>query len=107
MVAYNKGDRMNKVRIMGHDVNIEYEAELSRIQGHQGYYDPVKSAIKVDSDMNQQEQTRILIHEIIEVINRTLHLELHHDQQINKLDAAMMQLFADNKELMHKIIDES
>ena len=92
-----------KIRVMGIDVEIVYEKDLGRQHEHTGIYDPVKSIIKIDADLNKQEQGRILIHEILEVINRSLDLGLNHDAQINKLDASLYQVIADNFDVLRKL----
>ncbi len=84
---------------MGFEVTVIYEKDMGRQYDRTGFYDPVKSIIKIDADLNKQEQDRILIHEILEVINRNLYINLDHDEQINKLDAGLYQVLMDNKEV--------
>lgn len=91
---------MKQIKILGHQIPIIYEKDLLREHSKFGHYDPKKQEIKIDADMNKQQQNTTLLHEIIEVIDSALQLNLDHDKQLSKLEVGLYQVLKDNPGLL-------
>ncbi len=79
------------MKILGFD----YEIVLGKMEefGHCNSGDMV---IAISEDINEQQVTSTLIHEIIEAINTHMELKLKHSQ-IARLEAGLYCVFRENK----------
>jgi hypothetical protein len=94
------------LRIAGIDHEVKEVHDLARVDGATGHFDPILKEIRIDEDQHPQEKQRILLHEILEAVDREFYLKLDHNGQLSKLDAALFQIFKDNPQLLRLFLDE-
>lgn len=95
------------INILGFDIAIRFEHDMPRTKnGMNGCYDGIKKIITLSTENEKEEQLRVFLHEILEVINRELFLELDHDKQMYKLDTAWFQILKSNRKEFIKILED-
>ena len=88
---------MDSVRILGANYSVSYEEDLFDAVGavHNNTLE-----IKIRSSRhNPEHQKSVLLHEIIEVLNYRLELDLEHNQ-ITQLETGLFSVLQDNPSLV-------
>ncbi len=93
-----------RFKILGFNIPVIYQKDLIREHSKRGHYDPFKGQIKICRDLNKQAQLECIIHEIFEVIETELVLELKHNEQLSKLATAWFQVLKDNKKIFERLL---
>ena len=96
---------MDKLRILGNNIKVIYQHDMAREFSRSGHYDCNQKQIKISSDANKQHRDMSLLHEILEVLDMEMELNLAHDEQLCKLEVGLWQIFRDNPHLL-KIFKE-
>ncbi len=91
------------VRVMGRDVPILKDDIVVQAANNLGEYRIQRNQIAIDSQVEQQLQGAVLIHEIVEVLNFDLELKLQHEI-LSSLASALYQVIRDNPQLIKQII---
>jgi hypothetical protein len=81
------------VNILGYKYKVEY-ASYTDIKGA-GEADFDSGKIRLLESLNSEQARSAILHEIIEVINETLNINMMHDQ-IEKLEVGLFQVFVDS-----------
>ena len=95
-----------RLRILGIDYEVKEVYDMSRICSATGHFDSLLKEIRIDKDLHASEKQRVILHELLELLNRELDLNLDHNQQINKLDAGLFHIFKDNPQLLKMLLDQ-
>jgi hypothetical protein len=91
------------LRILGFDVPVILQDDLSREYSRDGHYDPRKQQIKMYSEITDQRKFNLLLHEILEALDTEMNLGLKHDEQLSKLEIGLTQVFRDNAEILKRL----
>jgi len=82
------------MKILGYDYTVTNADDYASM-GAMGRSHINSLTIQIASDLNQQQTVSTLLHEMIEVINSHLHLQLS-EQQIMAMEASLYQCLRDN-----------
>lgn len=86
-----------ELNILGHIVPVKFVEDLARNEGAVGMFDPNTDEIHIDARIeNRAVLVTVLIHEVLEAINRYLLIDLDHDEQLVKLEAGLAQVVLQN-----------
>jgi hypothetical protein len=80
------------MKILGYDYTVVEAAESEEF----GSFDAQQQQIIISADLCKEQQVSTALHEVIEVVNYHLDLELEHSS-IMALETALYQVFTDNK----------
>ena len=83
------------IKILGHMMRIQYDATLLRDREIYGWSSGPKNIIAFDPTVCLSQQQDTLLHEIIEMINNNLQLQLEH-RAIQSLGSVLQQVIVDN-----------
>lgn len=95
---------MKTIRIMGHNVDIRYDANYAKDQGGAGGFAGDNLWIVLDASYPPSQQNETLLHEFVEAINYFGELKLPHSV-ITRLGSGLHQIFADNPEVLQTLIE--
>jgi len=90
-----------RLKILGvsHKVDVVTSNVLDQDNTWMGRASEKDAVIQINRNMPRQIQAGTLIHEIIEILNGRMELQLEH-QQITALDAGLTQVLLDNPDLL-------
>ena len=77
---------------------VSYETDITDNDTTVGYISCKHATTWIQGGIPKEMQESIFLHEVIEAINDSLALKLHHDN-IDRLDSALYQVINDNKEI--------
>jgi hypothetical protein len=97
-------DALRVIRIMGHDVDIRYDANYAKDQGGQGGFASESLWIALDTSYPPTQLNETLLHELVEAINYFGELKLKHSA-ITRLGNGLHQIFADNSGVLQFLIE--
>lgn len=81
----------SELQLCGYKIPIILKSDLSVMSEARGMYDTGKNIIYLDTNVSEQQQRSVLIHEYIEALNDVLHMGLS-EQQICCLEQGVYQL---------------
>ena len=97
-------DALRVIRIMGHDVDIRYDANYAKDQGGQGGFASENLWIALDTSYPPSQLNETLLHELFEAINYFGELKLKHSV-ITRLGNGLHQILADNPSVIQYLLE--
>lgn len=94
-----------KFRILGFDIPIIFQKDLTREHSERGHYDSFRGQIKICKDLSKQMQFECILHEILEVLDNELVLKLDHNNQLSKIATGFFQVMRDNPKEFRRLLD--
>jgi hypothetical protein len=83
------------VHILGHDYNVDLVGGLVRDLDEWGKVNTCLQVIQIDAGVAPSQQWVTMIHEIMEIVNECLALDLEH-RDLQAISAALFAILADN-----------
>ena len=94
----------NKIKFLGHEYRIS-QVTANEIEGCNGQTWLKLLEIRIDKDLPQSRKESVLLHEIIEIVNAHLELDLEH-RKIEVLEEILYSIFKDNGFSFGQVEDE-